>query len=144
MDISENTTTKLLYEDANSTYYGGFLPFDFDHCPIKVQVYAEGIRIAGVDPAFEHIWLKRDLFGVALVETSITYAGECHNRAEKYLDAWEFLRENGSDPVPAVSLMVQDPHGIAGVFDVRIAFRNIYWATVFVRHARQALGIDAG
>jgi hypothetical protein len=138
------TLPNVIYEDAQATYYGGFLPFDFDFLEITIQLLADGIVINGRGQAsFTHIWSVDEILDIFTTETSVLYAAHCRGHIRPSdIDGWEVMREAGRDPAPSVGLLVNAPSDVADVFDVRLVFRSDKWANAFVRHARRVLGFE--
>ncbi len=130
-----------LYDDDNCTYCWGDPRFDQRFVAGRLVLGTEGVRFESQEDSV--VWPKGAIKSLAYAPTHPVDLDEIA-RSSGIDAAQDIAIGLGMDhvPDPALSLHVDDPEGVEpNGFDIRIIFRNEYYAKVFGNRAAQALGL---
>jgi hypothetical protein len=131
---------ELPYEDDNCTYCWGDPRLDQRFVPGKLVLSADGVRFVG-----EHDTLAWPKGNIRSVEYAPTHGVDLEELARSYgIEAAQDIDLGLADhvPEPALRLVVEDPEGVElHGFDVRVMFRNEYYAKVFAKRMSAAFGM---
>jgi len=131
------------YEDDRCTYVGGDLRFEKRLVQGKLVLSEDDVRFQGEDHTIS--WPKRDIHAVSYAPTlgvDIDYDGLVRAHGVNAAQDIDIALGERLSPDPALSIRVADPEGVnVDGFDVRIIFRDSYYAKVFGKRVEKAFGV---
>jgi len=135
---------KALYQDVQCTYCWGDPRFEDQFVLGRIILTVESIKFVSAKNEDSVIWPKASIKFISYAPTHPVDLNEISRT--QGLDATQDIAialNMERVPEPALSLNVQDPEGvIPDGFDIRIIFRNEYYAKVFGKRAVDTFGLS--
>lgn len=121
----------VIYQDSKVEFYGGLVDLPFNFAQVTAEIYQDGIKIESTGTnQLSRYWIWVDILDISVNMTSALHGAECRGHVSPSdLENYVMLREAGHEPAPGVSILVGDSESVR---DVRLVFRNLEFARIFV------------